>query len=421
MKNNQESDFEKMISDSIEKALQSGDFSALKQTLGTTVQNVIEKTFTYGGQIGANISSAVDEAQRQVQAQAQAQARQVQARQVQQRPAARQSFQPVVPRYSSQRQVSQQQTAKKPKKAKLPSKAAASAGIFLGLLFGICFLQSAYQVILDLLRGPFAFSMIFSFLISLLLAGGSFCFSFYCGGKFRKRRYQQYLQAIGGRQVCSISVLAAAVNKSQKYVIRDLKRMIKKGMFPQGHLDDEESCLILTDEAYGQYRTGQANRKLRELQQARIQEDPNGLDAVIVEGRGWIRRIQEANAALPGQEISEKLTQLETVTGKIFSCVEKHPEKLPEIRRFMNYYLPTTVKLVTSYREFESQPVQGENILTAKKEILDILDTVNSAFASLLDSLFQNDAIDISADISVLKTMLAQEGLTQKDFGGSSR
>ena len=87
----------------------------------------------------------------------------------------------------------------------------------------------------------------------------------------------------------------------------------------------------------------------------------------------------------------------------------------------MNYYLPTTVKLVTSYREFESQPVQGENILTAKKEILDILDTVNSAFASLLDSLFQNDAIDISADISVLKTMLAQEGLTQKDFGGSSR
>ena len=156
MKNNQESDFEKMISDSIEKALQSGDFSALQQTLGTTVQTVIEKTLTCGGQIGANISSAVDEAQRQVQAQA----RQVQA---QQRPAARQSFQPVVPRYSSQRQVSQQQTAKKPKKAKLPSKAAASAGIFLGLLFGICFLQSAYQVILDLLRGPFAFSMIFSF------------------------------------------------------------------------------------------------------------------------------------------------------------------------------------------------------------------------------------------------------------------
>ena len=65
--------------------------------------------------------------------------------------------------------------------------------------------------------------------------------------------------------------------------------------------------------------------------------------------------------------------------------------------------------------------MQGENIRNAKQEILDILDTVNHAFASLLDSLFQNDAIDISADISVLKTMLAQEGLTQNEFDGPSR
>lgn len=87
----------------------------------------------------------------------------------------------------------------------------------------------------------------------------------------------------------------------------------------------------------------------------------------------------------------------------------------------MNYYLPTTVKLVISYQEFENQPVQGENIRNTKQEILDILDTVNNAFASLLDSLFQNDAIDISADISVLKTMLAQEGLTNQEFEGRSR
>lgn len=162
-------------------------------------------------------------------------------------------------------------------------------------------------------------------------------------------------------------------------------------------------------------------RKQRELEEAKIQENPNGLEAVIAEGRGWVRKIREANDALPGQEISEKLLQLETVTGKIFACVERHPEKLPEIRRFMNYYLPTTVKLVISYREFENQPVQGENIRNTKQEILDILDTVNNAFASLLDSLFQNDAIDISADISVLKTMLAQEGLTNQEFEGRSR
>lgn len=174
--------------------------------------------------------------------------------------------------------------------------------------------------------------------------------------------------------------------------------------------------------AYGQYRVGQANRKQRELEEAKIQENPNGAGSRnLPKDWGWVRKIREANDALPGQEISEKLLQLETVTGKIFACVERHPEKLPEIRRFMNYYLPTTVKLVISYREFENQPVQGENIRNTKQEILDILDTVNNAFASLLDSLFQNDAIDISADISVLKTMLAQEGLTNQEFEGRSR
>ena len=87
----------------------------------------------------------------------------------------------------------------------------------------------------------------------------------------------------------------------------------------------------------------------------------------------------------------------------------------------MDYYLPTTMKLLEAYEELDAQPVQGENIRNTKQEILDILDTVNTAFASLLDSLFQNDAIDISADISVLKTMLAQEGLTNQEFEGRSR
>ncbi|MDD3192653.1 MAG: 5-bromo-4-chloroindolyl phosphate hydrolysis family protein [Oscillospiraceae bacterium] len=406
--NNQEPDFEKLIGETIEKAFQSGDFTQLKKTLGTTVQNVIQKTAVYGEQISANISNAVSDAQKKQQT--------------------RQAQQPQTPvqrvpsRYTTQWQAAprQVQRAKIRQKVKLPSKTASTVGIFAGLLLGVCFLQGAYQTATDILHGPFKFSMLPSLLILLLLMTGSFCFAAYCTGKFRKRRYQQYLLAIGGRQVCAIGVLAAAVKKPSKYVIRDLRKMIKSGLFPQGHLDDEETCLILTDQAYEQYRVGQANRKVRELQQAKIQENPDGLDAVIAEGQGWIRKIREANDALPGQEISDKLGQLETVTGKIFVCVEKHPEKLPEIRRFMNYYLPTTVKLVYSYREFENQPVQGENIQAAKKEILDILDTVNDAFASLLDGLFQNDAIDISADISVLKTMLAQEGLTQKDFGGQS-
>ena len=72
-----------------------------------------------------------------------------------------------------------------------------------------------------------------------------------------------------------------------------------------------------------------------------------------------IRQIREANDAIPGEEISQKLFRLEEITSKIFDHVEKHPEKLPEIRKFLNYYLPITLKLVNAYREFDSQPVAG--------------------------------------------------------------
>ena len=79
----------------------------------------------------------------------------------------------------------------------------------------------------------------------------------------------------------------------------------------------------------------------------------------------------------------------------------------------MQYYLPTTLKLLKAYREFDGQPVQGENIISSKKEIEKTLDTLNVAFEKLLDDLFQETAWDVSTDISVLHTMLAQEGLTE--------
>lgn len=84
-----------------------------------------------------------------------------------------------------------------------------------------------------------------------------------------------------------------------------------------------------------------------------------------------------------------------------------------DMRRMMDYYLPTTMKLLEAYEELDAQPVQGENIISSKKEIEDTIDTLNIAFEKLLDSLFQDTAWDVSSDISVLHTMLAQEGLTE--------
>ena len=101
---------------------------------------------------------------------------------------------------------------------------------------------------------------------------------------------------------------------------------------------------------------------------------------------------------------------------RIFDRVEQNPELVTDISRMMDYYLPTTVKLLEAYEDLDAEPVQGENIISSKKEIEKTLDTLNIAFEKLLDSLFQDTAWDVSSDISVLEMMLAQEGLTKDDF-----
>lgn len=98
---------------------------------------------------------------------------------------------------------------------------------------------------------------------------------------------------------------------------------------------------------------------------------------------------------------------------KIFDRVEQNPASVGDIRKLMEYYLPTTIKLLQAYQDLDAQPVQGENIISSKKEIEKTLDTLNMAFEKLLDDLFQETAWDVSTDISVLHTMLAQEGLTE--------
>lgn len=95
--------------------------------------------------------------------------------------------------------------------------------------------------------------------------------------------------------------------------------------------------------------------------------------------------------------------------------MEQNPETISDVRKLMDYYLPTTIKLLEAYQDLDAQPVEGENIRVSKREIEDTLDTLNHAFEKILDDLFHRTAWDVSSDISVLNTMLAREGL--KDDG----
>ncbi|MPM22065.1 hypothetical protein SDC9_68515 [bioreactor metagenome] len=247
------------------------------------------------------------------------------------------------------------------------------------------------------------------------------------GVKLRKRvkRFKKYVRQLRGRNYCSIKELASHIGETDKFVVKDLRKMIDLGMFPEGHIDSNENYLLLNYEIYEHYqRTQDEQRKQSEQEVSKQREeaekrnDPSQkeLREAIEEGRRYIKKIREANDAIPGEEISRKLYRLEIITEKIFNYVEQHPEQLPALHKLMSYYLPITLKLVTSYEQLDAQPVQGENIMTAKSEIEDTLDTISGAFEKLLDDLFRDIAFDISSDISVLETMLSQEGLTENDF-----
>lgn len=242
-------------------------------------------------------------------------------------------------------------------------------------------------------------------------------------------RFRNYVKILKDREYCDIKELAQRTGRSAKAVVKDLKKMIRKGWFRQGHLDEKEACLMVSDDAYHQYTELMERMKKekaeREAAAKRQQKEFSGLSPevqkVIQAGDDYVRKIREANDAIPGEEISAKISRMEMLVDRIFDRVEENPESIDDIRKLMDYYLPTTVKLLDAYEELDGQPVQGENIISSKREIEKTIDTLNTAFEKLLDDLFQDTAWDLSSDISVLQMMLAQEGLTDDGLKTSGK
>lgn len=270
---------------------------------------------------------------------------------------------------------------------------------------------TAFDVVSGLIIGIFAVAFI------------SFAVMTYVGVDMVRTvgRFRQYVSVLRDREFCDIKEIASATGRDVRKVLKDVKKMITKGWFCQGHLDEKESCLMVSEHAWNQYTALMEDMKQRKAEeqaaQKKMREEYDRLSPevqkIVQAGDEYVRRIKAANDAIPGEVISAKISRMELLVDRIFDRVEQNPDSVNDMRRMMDYYLPTAMKLLEAYEELDAQPVQGENIISSKKEIEDTIDTLNIAFEKLLDSLFQDTAWDVSSDISVLHTMLAQEGLTE--------
>ncbi len=142
------------------------------------------------------------------------------------------------------------------------------------------------------------------------------------------------------------------------------------------------------------------------------------VDKIIDEGHVYLKKLRAANDAIPDEALSADIDRMERASADIFNYIAKHPGKAPQIRKFMNYYLPTTLKLLNSYEQLSKQSVKGENITSTMFNIAGMMHTVADAFEKQLDSLFTDEAMDISADITVFETMLKQEGFVEEKKNG---
>lgn len=234
-------------------------------------------------------------------------------------------------------------------------------------------------------------------------------------------RFKTYRNVLGQKTHCTLEKLARAVGKKVTFVRREVERMIAQGLFREGHLDKEQTMLITSDETFQLFEQSRLQLEERKRQEKLLEEQAKSahrpeLLEVLQKGGKFLDEIRRCNDAIPGVEISEKISRMEQIVERIFNRTERHPEVIPDLKKMMDYYLPMTVKLLNAYADMDAQPVQGETILNSKREIEETLDTLNLAFEKLLDELFQDTALDVSSDITVLKTLLAQEGLTEDEF-----
>ena len=250
------------------------------------------------------------------------------------------------------------------------------------------------------------------------LVGGTALLCSGIGTLAKVSRFKVYLKALGTKTSITLERLSRSVGKNERFVRKELQKMIKQGLFLEGHLDNEQKNLITSDETFREFERSRLEleqRKRSQAVQAAKSPDPK-IQEVLDKGNAYVKEIRRCNDEIPGEEISAKIDRMEAIVRKIFERAEAHPEVIPDMKKLMDYYLPMTVKLLNAYADMDRQPVQGETIRKSKQEIDATLDTLNAAFEKLLDELFQDAAIDVSSDISVLNTLLAQEGLTGSDF-----
>lgn len=248
--------------------------------------------------------------------------------------------------------------------------------------------------------------------LAITAGGGAMLYSGFAMDR-QLRRFSKYLLVMGDREAIPIDELARTLGYSERRVTKDLEKMTDKGYFGgKAYLNMELGYFFRGGNAEAGFR-----QRFEEAQAAA--EEPREAPKEAEEGySGILRNIRRANDQIADPVLSAKIGRLEDITARIFKAVEEDPRKKDRIGTFLNYYLPTTQKLLDSYAQFEAAGVEGDNLRQAKERIENTMDSIVRGFEHQLDELYQADAMDVDSDIRVMEHMLRRDtGSAEEDFG----
>lgn len=220
-----------------------------------------------------------------------------------------------------------------------------------------------------------------------------------------RRMRRKIDKIVGDAKYMYIQDIADALPCSYDKCCKHLESCIDEGLFgPDAYLDMRRKCLVVSERP-PEPTPAPAPKPEKQPEKQTDMPERDQYQKILDE----LRRV---NDAIPDEEMSDKISRLEAVSAKIFEQAKSDPDKLPQMRKFMDYYLPTSLKLLNTYAELDNQGVEGENISESKRRIEQTMDTLVKAFENQLDRLFASDALDVSTDIDVMQNMLRADGLT---------
>ena len=283
----------------------------------------------------------------------------------------------------------------------------------IGAILGILGCMALFSAVGDNLSYAYHYNEWWYFLRQLfyplgMLAGGASLLLGSGGLKRRQRRYATYLRTAGQKPAVPLAHLARAADVSEKRLEKDLDAMLEKGLWGENaYIDKGNGMLFRSQEAASAYFA--AANAARQSQEAPAPAE--GYDGVL-------HQIRDLNDRIADEALSAKIDRLEQVSGSIFKAIEDDEDKRAAAGKFLNYYLPTTLKLLENYASFEEAGVSGENLSQAKTKIEKTMDSIVAGFEHQLDELYRSDAMDIDSDIRVMETMLRRDTASvADDFG----